>query len=145
MNKYQKILMKAMLHGYSLLVIGETKDEHTGTVWYKQALEVNKYFSKRRPDKVPTGMHEFLDKQTRINIEMDAEFFDGKDFSAYACMFSILQYLIIEERDTELRVRFGHYDFNGILKELDEIMPDIEVQSNKFIGKLTDRIGKLDV
>lgn len=145
MTKYQIMLLKGMLHGYAIMILGNTKDEYTDSPWYKQAEDVHKYLNKRRPDTVASSVHDVLEAKKKELIELDATYFGDRLFSSYACMILILQHLVVEERDTEVRGKFLHYNFNKILAEMGEMFPEVEVDSSKYVGRLIKSIEEVKI
>lgn len=143
MNDNQRRIIYGMIYAYADIVRDTTEEMHKNKIWYKQALEVCKFFKKRKSEKVSSGTHEMLNKKRNELINLDATYFEGKDFSPYACMFLLLQYMVKEIEDTTLRVKFGYWDYNRIFDEIRELMPDLAKDNNRYITKLLEAIKEV--
>lgn len=145
MTKRQITLLKGLMFSYAVATINEAKEKSYDTVWYKQAKEINKYFSKRKPEKITKSEKTYYDKVSQDMFDFDTKYFQGKLYSYYICMYAILEYLVLEERDTEMRLRFGHYPYNTIRSELYELdgLKDVAIDIDHYIGAVLDNLEKI--
>lgn len=140
MTELNKELFKSMVYGYAMITKDNAKEEHKDRVWYKHSNDVTKHFRKRRPRALSKGDYSYVVSKREELLELDMTYFEGKDFSSYVCMITILQYLVEELRDTEMRVKFGHYDFKQIDKELHEMLKDINFDAQKYLSRLIEAV-----
>lgn len=137
MTDKQILLLKGMVLGYSSIVIKESKD-HKDKEWYQHSYKINKYFSKKKQKKVSEADKKQFDKIYAKLVEFDIEYFKDKDYSAYACMFSILEYLVFEVRDLECRNRFSHLPYQQIRLELETMkgIKEVAMDTNKYLTEV---------
>lgn len=118
-EKLKLIILKALLFGYAEITRDTTLQESKDEAFYKQALEVYKFFKTRKPEPLPKADRELLDKVYRKFVSYDAEFFENNLGAPYLCMLSLLDYLVNEKNDLSLKTKFGHYEFSRMQIELD--------------------------
>lgn len=141
-EKYKILVLKSLMFGYADIVKDQTKENSKNEQWYKQALEVRKYFLKIKPEPVSKTDRELLDKVYKKFVTFDAEYFQDKAGSPYLCMITILDYLVNEKRDTSLRVKFGHYPFKQIQQELGTMdeLKKYYFDSEKYLSKILEKL-----
>ena len=137
------IVLKSMLYGYSNIVHNETTEEHHDKAWYKINQQVYKYFSKPRARASKRQVSEIKRKNQEL-VNFDTEYYEDKDYSAFVNMFAILEYLMYEVRDIEVRAKFLHLPMKQMREELYEMdgLKEVAKDSDKFIGAILDRIGE---
>ena len=142
-DKLKIVILKAVMHGYSSMVANETKEESRGEQWYKQSVDINKYFNKIKSIRVANSDKELVNNVYKKLVSFDAEYFEHKLYAPYLCMFTILDYLVNELQDTSLRVKFGHFPFEKVREELhnNKEFKNLYFDSNKYMSKLLDKIG----
>lgn len=142
-TKSKTVLLETVAAAYALLTI-KTADEgdkdHSDKIWYKQAKEVSRYFTKRSRVKLNESERILINKKYDEIIEFDSEYFKDQKYSPYVCMFNIMEYLILELRDTSLRVKFGHWEFLRIKKEIYEMFKKVGMDSDRYVGNLLDKL-----
>ena len=111
--------------------------------FYKQALEVAKYFKKQTPEKLLKSDRELLDKIYRKFVSFDAEYFNDKLGSPYLCMITLLDYLVNEKNDLIFKSKFGHWNFKQIDNELckSESLKGVYFDSTRYLQKVKDMLG----
>lgn len=142
-NKEKTLLLKALLFGYAEISVENTLKEYHNEFWYLQCKEVVKYLGKQKPSLLPSADRKYLDKKFQELVNLDADHFANKHHSSYLNMLTILEYLILEMRDTSLRVKFGHYNFDKYRNDLETNtkFKSLYFDSNKFLAKTLDKIG----
>lgn len=142
-EKLKIILLKALLFGYAEITKETTDSKSHDELFYKQALEVAKYFKKQTPEKLPKSDRELLDKVYRKFVSFDAEYFNDKLGSPYLCMITLLDYLINEQNDLILKSKFGHWNFKQIDNELSksESLKGVYFDSTRYLQKVKDMLG----
>jgi len=143
MTTNQVEVLKSLLYGYALLTVEFSDDKHSDKLWFKQAKQLCRRFTKRRPKPRSKRIQDRMKAIQKELVDLDADYFTDKDFSSYACMFKLLEYLVKEERDTEMRLWFGHWDYNKIAKELDLMMQAVSIDSDKYIGAVINKVKEL--
>lgn len=143
-DKEKILLLKGMLFNYAQVTADNTKDEYKSEFWYQQSLEVAKYFKKIKPRPVSKDTRIILDEAYKQMALLDAEYYQDKQFSSYMCMISILYYLVKELRDTSLRVKFGHYEYENIMHDLEKnkVLSSVAIDSHKFIATVEKRLNE---
>ena len=141
-EKLKIILLKALLFGYAEITKETTEAKSHDEVFYKQALEIAKYFKKQTPEKLIKADRELLDKVYRKFVSFDAEYFNDKLGSPYLCMITLLDYLVNEKKDLSLRAKFGHYDFTRIDDELSKSdnLKKVYFDSNKYLNAVLNKL-----
>lgn len=137
------IVLKSMLYGYSNIVHNETTEEHKDKPWYKINQQVYKYFSKPKARASKSQIVEIKRKNEEL-VNFDIDYYEDKDYSAFVNMFAILEYLMFEVRDIEVRAKFLHLPMKQMREELYEMdgLKEVAKDSDKFIGAILDRIGE---
>lgn len=141
-TKKQELLLKALVFGYAEICVNSKKAD--GEIWYEQAKQVRKYFSKRKAQGITKSLRIEIDAKYKELIELDRDFFkDGEEHSPYVSMLLILNHLIIEMRDIEMRLRFGHFNTERIVEELEttDYVKKIGSKTNRYMTKLLEVIG----
>ncbi len=138
--KIKEYLLKALVLGYAELTI-ESCDSKT-EIWYKQCIQVNKYFKKRKPKPVSSNERKALDAKYKQLVALDATYFKDRHYSSYICMISLLDYLMSEMQDTETRLRFAHFDTKKIILELEttSFIKNVNLDTQKYITRVLDII-----
>ena len=138
--KKQDMILKALVFGYAQITLDSCKKH--GEIWYEQCKQVNKYFSKKKGTAVKPHEKEWLDKKFKEVTKLDSEYFADRQHSSYACMIVILDYLIREREDLEMRNRFGHFGTTRITHELDttSFIKDVSLDSQKYLFKVLELI-----
>lgn len=143
MTKNQIYLLKSMMLGYAIFCIENSKD-YADKLWYKYAQDIVKYFSKKKPEKFNKRDVAYLNKKQKELIALDEEYFKDKMFSSYICCHKILEYLVLEVRDIELRNRFLYLDYKRIREELhllNDEMEGVDTDTDKYLAHLLKNIG----
>lgn len=143
-EKLKIIVLKALLYGYAEITKDMTEDRSKDEFFYKHTLEIIKYFKKNKPTLLSKSDRVLVDKVYRKFVSFDAEYFTDKDGSPYLCMLSILIYLIREKNDLILKSKFGHYDYDLMLRELarSNTLRGVHFDTEKYI---TAVLNKLDM
>lgn len=143
-EKLKLIVLKALLFGYAEITRDTTNEESKDEAFYKQALEVCKFFKNKKPEMIPKADRELLDIVYRKFVAYDAEFFENNIGAPYLCMLSLLDYLVNEKNDLLLKSKFGHYEFARMQKELDfSVTLSLPYKNaNRYV---LDIINKLDI
>lgn len=143
MNENIKIaFLKSAVYGYALMqeVTAENKNE----LWIKQLQQIKKYFSKTKPKGlIKSDINLLLRLQTKLKV-IDSYFFEDKLFSPYICSILLLNYLMVEKQDIELRNRFSHLDIDKTVNEVELYFrkDDINKSHQKFIIKVLELVGE---
>lgn len=143
MNEKHKILiLKSLLFGYAEITRDQTEDKNKDEFWYKQSLEIIRYFKKLKPEAVSKSDQIMLDKVYKKLTKFDSEYFEDKAGSTYLCMITILDYLIHEKNDLSLRLKFGHYPFKQIRSELGhhDKLKEYYFDSEKYLSAILDKL-----
>lgn len=143
MTKQQNnLILKGLLFGYADIVVNETPKSYHNEFWVKQSKDLIKHIKKAKAKPVNSATKKLLDKKYKEMASFDSEYFEDKQFSAYLCMITILEYLIKEDNDLILKSKFGHYNFNMIREELDnnKILKPILFDTNKFLTAILDKL-----
>jgi hypothetical protein len=143
-EKLKLIILKALLFGYAEITRDTTNEESKDEAFYKQALEICKFFKNKKPEMLPKADRVLLDSVYRKFVAYDAEFFDNNLGSPYLCMLCLLDYLVNEKNDLLLKSKFGHYDFPRMRKELDYSY-SLSVPYRNANGYVTNIINKLNI
>lgn len=135
------LLLKTLVSSYATMTV-QAKDM-SGELWYEQAKVVTKYFSKRKPEGVSNLSQIWLDKKFDDIKDLDATYFTDKKFSSYVAMILLIDYLIRELNDIEMRSKFLYFNTKSIVDELDETdwIRDVGVDTQKYITKVIELIG----
>lgn len=141
-EKLKIILLKALLFGYAEITKETTDSKSHDELFYKQALEVVKYFKKQTPEKLPKPNRELLDRVYKKFVSFDAEYFNDKLGSPYLCMITLLDYLVNEKNDLILKSKFGHWNFKQIDNELckSESLKGVYFDSNKYLFAILNKL-----
>lgn len=141
----QSLLLQAITHSYAAITVNETEQQYRNRIWYKQAVEVDKYFNKKKPILMKEANRNLLEKVFNRIKELDAIYFEDKEFSAYVCMILGINYLLNEIRDTSIRTKFGHWDTTLILSEVETTdgLKGVGSSSYKYFDKVLDVLEEL--
>lgn len=140
MRKENTLLIKQLIHGYSIM---QETPKDTQQFWYKQTQEVKRYFEKRKPEPVNKKNAVYLQNKMQEIKELDIEYFDNKEFSPYMVMIMLLDYLIRELKDIEMRSKFIHYNTKKIIAELEIGFAKKEIVKNhhRYISKVLEKLN----
>lgn len=146
-EKLKLIILKALLFGYAEITRDTTIEESKDEEFYKQALEVCKFFKTKKPEPLSKQDRELLDKVYRKFVAFDAEYFENNLGAPYLCMLSLLDYLVNEKNDLSLKSRFGHYEFARMQLELDnsKTLSLPYNNANKYVVGIIDKLNISEV
>ena len=134
--------LKSAVYGYALMeVINESnKDE----VWAKQILNIKRYFEKAKPKGlVKKDILVLIELRNKLK-NLDIEYFEDKLFSPYVVSMLILNYLMTEKRDLELRNRFLHLDINIAVDAIESKFRanGVNKSHNDYFIKVLELVGE---
>lgn len=140
MKKLKILLLKNLVSVYSNITVTTQKSEEE---WYKQSVQIDRYFYKRKSDKLLKSDISFINKKTKELQDFDGEYFEKKDFSSYICMVFFLDYLIKEITDLEMRSKFGYYDVKTIIHDIEtnDALRSVAFDTHKYVTKALKIIG----
>ncbi len=137
------LAIKVLISSYALMVVQEQK-EFKSEQWYKHSLQIAKGFKKRKPDRVSKESNKRLQAIYDEAKNFDADFFIDKLFSPYIPMILLLDYMIYEMRDIEMRSKYLHLNTTKIIEEMEktEWLRDVGIDTHKYVSGLIDIIDK---
>ena len=134
--------LKSAVYGYALMedINESNKDE----VWAKQILNIKRYFEKAKPKGlVKKDILVLIELQNKLK-NLDIEYFEDKLFSPYVVSMLILNYLMTEKRDLELRNRFLHLDINIAVDAIESKFRanGVNKSHNDYFIKVLELVGE---
>lgn len=134
--------LKSAAYGYALMQ--EISEENKSEEWAKQIHQIIRYFEKAKPKGLFKKDVEILIKLQNKLKNLDADFFEDKLFSPYVISMLILNYLMAEKRDLELRNRFLHLDINIAIDAIEEKFRanGVNKSHNDYFIKVLELIGE---
>lgn len=134
--------LKSAVYGYALMQ--EITEENKSEEWVKQILNIKRYFEKAKPKGlVQKDIAVLINLQNKLKA-LDMEFFEDKLFSPYIVSVLILNYLMTEKRDLELRNRFLHLDINVAVDAIESKfrVNGVNKSHNDYFIKVLELIGE---
>lgn len=147
-NKHKEMLKMSVL---SWFVYMATLDDEPD----KLILHLDKYLTKRKPNKVNIVNQELLTNKLlslkdwfeyEITLEEERHLLSDKtkevrtlSFSPTLLAIQMLDNMILDG-NTELRVRYGHIDTGAILVEIEESYPELASNSYKILNRMLKEI-----
>jgi len=134
--------LKSAVYGYALME--DINDTNKDEVWAKQIQSVKRYFERIKPKGLIKKDIKPLVKLQEQLKNLDADFFEDKLFSPYVVSMLILNYLMTEKRDLELRNRFLHLDINVAIDAIEEKFRanGVNKSHNDYFIKVLELIGE---
>lgn len=133
-------LLLGLIRGYNSLTIEETNEKHHDSQWFKIAKDIEKKLLKFVPKNINQRL--IINNFNKIK-ELDADYFNDKDFSAFVMSILLLDYLKLEQRDTTSRSKFGHINTSAIIHELETTkeFQHITRSHHRFTTKIIETLG----
>ena len=141
-EKIKLAFLKSTVYGYALMQ--NINEDNKNEVWIKQIQDIKKYFSKRSPKGlIKSDINVLVILQTKLKA-LDLTYFENKPFSPYIVCVLLLNYLIQEKRDLELKNRFLHLDIDIAISELELFFKkeDVNKTHQQFVIKILELIGE---
>jgi len=142
-EQLKTIYYQSMVYAYALMQQTSIDDINKDELYITQTKQIIKYFSKRKPKITSTkDLNVLKAKQTAVK-ELDLSYFEDKLFSPFIVAIMLLDYLIREKRDVEMRSRFGHFDTKAAIDEIEKYFKENGVAKShqKFVNKILDIVG----
>ena len=134
--------LKSAVYGYALME--EITEENKTEEWAKQIQSIKRYFERIKPKGlIKKDIKPLMELQEKLkNLDMD--FFEDKLFSPYVVCMLILNYLMTEKRDLELRNRFLHLDIDVAINAIEEKFRanGVNKSHNDYFIKVLELIGE---
>lgn len=138
------IYYQSLVYGYALMQYNNIDDTNIDEIYINQTKQIIKYFSKRKP-KIATKQELKIlkDKQQQVK-ELDISYFENKMFSPFIIAIILLDYLIREKSDIEMRSRFGHFDTKLATDEIEKYFKENGVAKSHqdFVNKILEIVGE---
>ena len=138
------IYYQSLVYGYALMQYNNIDDTNIDEIYINQTKQIIKYFSKRKP-KIATKQELKIlkDKQQQVK-ELDISYFENKIFSPFIIAIMLLDYLIREKSDIEMRSRFGHFDTKLAIDEIEKYFKENGVAKSHqdFVNKILEIVGE---
>jgi hypothetical protein len=111
-------------------------------------MNIEKYYSKYKCLKISTSDAAFLTKKLKKIQTTFEEFItikgdDTIEYSPQLLSLLLLDYMLLEEMDLSLRVKFGHLHIGGMLSEVEIANKTIAYSSYDIIGKMLKEVDVL--
>lgn len=134
--------LKSAVYGYALMQ--EINEQNKTEEWVKQIISIKRYFERINPKGLVKKDINVLVKLQEKLKELDMNFFEDKLFSPYVVCMLILNYLMTEKRDLELRNRFLHLDINIAIDAIEEKFRanGVNRSHNDYFIKVLELIGE---
>ena len=134
--------LKSAVYGYALMQ--EITEENKNEVWVKQINQIKRYFERTKPKKITSQDTKTLSALQNKLKNLDMKFFEDKLFSPYVVCVLILNYLMTEKRDLELRNRFLHLDINIAVDAIEAKFREdgVNRSHNDYFIKVLELIGE---
>lgn len=142
-ERLKTIYYQSMVYGYALMQQTSMNDTNKDELYITQTKQIIKYFSKRKPKITTTQDLNVLKAKQMAVKELGLSYFEDKLFSPFIVAIMILDYLIREKRDVEMRSRFGHFDTKAAIDEIEKYFKENGVAKShqKFVNKILDIVG----
>ena len=134
--------LKSAVYGYALMQ--EINESNKDEVWAKQILNIKRYFEKAKPKGlVKKDILVLIELRNKLK-NLDIEYFEDKLFSPYVVSMLILNYLMTEKRDLELRNRFLHLDINIAVDAIESKFRanGVNKSHNDYFIKVLELVGE---
>ena len=134
--------LKSAVYGYALME--EINDTNKDEEWAKQIQQIKRYFEKAKPKGlIKQDIKILIYLQNKLK-NLDMEYFEDKLFSPYVVCMLILNYIMTEKRDLELRNRFLHLDINIAIDAIESKFRDngVNRSHNDYFIKVLELIGE---
>ena len=134
-------MLRGMLLAYADMTLERTKLEDE--FLKKILVSVHKHLLKHRV-KVNSQQKFELNRLTEICRVLDADYFEGKDFSPYLVFFALLEFMVIDLNNTELRCLVFKQDIAKIRSIIDESqkLKEVNLDTHKYITKVYETLQK---
>lgn len=134
--------LKSAVYGYALMQ--EISEENKSEEWAKQIQNIKRYFERTKPKELTVRDRKILIQLQDKLKNLDMNFFEDKLFSPYVVSMLILNYLMTEKRDLELRNRFLHLDINIVIDAIEEKfrVNGVNKSHNDYFIKVLELIGE---
>lgn len=134
-------LLLGLVRGYNTVTVHETAGENRESQWFKIAKDIEKKlfkFTISKQNRTPNT----LDKFNKVK-ELDNNYFENIDFSAFVMSILLLDYLKREGRDTITRNKFAHINTASIVDELETTkeFKAIARTHHRFVTKIIETLG----
>lgn len=132
-----------MVYGYALMQQTSIDDTNKDELYITQTKQIIRYFSKRKPKITSTEDLNVLKAKQIAVKELDLSYFEDKLFSPFIVAIMILDYLIREKRDVEMRISFGHFDTKAAIAEIEKYFKEncVAKSHQRFVNKILDIVG----
>lgn len=134
--------LKSAVYGYALMQ--EINEENKNEVWVKQINQIKRYFERTKPKEITNQDTKILSALQNKLKNLDIEYFENKLFSPYVVSMLILNYLMTEKRDLQLRNRFLHLDINIAIDAIESKFRSngVNKSHNDYFIKVLELIGE---
>lgn len=146
MTRLQKVFLKDILCKLAYMTVEELK-EYKDKDWYKHSLQVAKFGSKKNPLHVSGLNSNLMQKKQKEFMEFTKEYYKDTLTFHVLLMYAILEYLMFEEKDTEIRGKFLHLPIEAVRKEIgrNEEFNKLDIQNSKYLAELISKIEKVNI
>lgn len=134
--------LKSAVFGYALMQ--EITEENKSQDWAKQINQIKRYFERHSPKGLKIQDTKVLIELQNKLKNLDLEFFEEKLFSPYVVSMLILNYLMTEKRDLELRNRFLHLNIDVSVNAIESKfrVNGVNKSHNDYFVKVLNLIGE---
>ena len=109
-----------LLLSYSMIVVNETQGNNRNTQWFKVSETINKIIGKRKVPKLTKARGVYLLASYKKCKDIDLNYFEDKDFSAFVICILLLNYAIKENSCLFCRSKLSQIDTMKYIEELEK-------------------------
>lgn len=134
--------LKSAVYGYALME--EITEQNKKEEWAKQIQSIKRYFERAKPKGLTSkDVKPLMELQEKLK-NLDMNFFEDKLFSPYVVCILILNYLMTEKRDLELRSRFLHLGIDIAISAIEDKFRTngVNKSHNDYFIKVLELIGE---
>ena len=140
-NEY--LILRGLILAYSDISL-QSSEQPNDKILLNHLKKVNKHLTKKKI-RVSKFQKPYIDKASIACSKLDTEYFEDKMFSPFLVFFGLLEYVVLELKDTELQLLVSKCDIYTIRKYIDTYT-NVEFQkasldTNRFITLILEELG----